>query len=247
MTRLNDYNGRPDGAAEELLAEVFAGRMADADPQIARLRLERKLKSASVAGYGAVGHHPRPTLRYGLLSMLAATALVVFGGWATNISVKPWDDAQQVTLPLAAGWTPSDYPRLVGELGHYSDALHDAGVTSLIVDYKRDADGYCLQLGLLGADYSTANEWVRTVLSEVPEVTGGGYSITQPMVPYAISVGDMLAFSLTGHSAAVQRNVVSAWQRRVTANGGGRTSNNAMVFLITRDKDYARRVGMVEY
>jgi hypothetical protein len=245
MTRMNDFNPRPDGPAEELIAEVFAARVADADPNMARLRLERKLRMSASAA--ASDRPTRPSLRYGLVSMLAVVALVVFGGWATNITVKPWDDAQQVTMPLAPDWTPSDYPRLVGRLGHYSDELYQAGATSLIVDYKREGEGYALQLGLLGVDYGTANDWTRHVLREVPELAGSGYSITQPIVPYAVTVGDMLAFSLTGHSAAVQRNVVSAWQRRVTANGGGRTSNNAMVFLITRDKDYARRVGMVEY
>jgi hypothetical protein len=242
MSPMPDFDARPQGPAEELIASVFHGRSADADPQIVRVRLERRLREAQP-------RKERPALRAGFAVALSVCALFIFGGWAANLTIRPWDDAQQVTIPLPAGWSPASYPRLVGVMSKESDKLYSSGGASLIVDYKRDrVGGYYAQLGLVGVDYQTANDWVRGVLKEVPELQGQGYSITQPLVPYSITVGDMLAFRLMGHSTAVERNVVSAWQRRVeTGAHGGRTSRNAVVYLITRDKDYAHRVSMLEY
>ena len=241
MTPMNDYDARPQGPAEELIASVFNGRVADADPTIARLRLERQLRTAPA--------RQKPVLRVTFAVALSVCALFIFGGWAADISLRPWDDAQQVTIALPASWTAASYPRLIGVMRKESDTLYAQGGNSLIVDYKKAHDGsYLLQLGILGVNYQTANDWTRSVLKDVPELHGQGYSITQPMVPYSISVGDMLAFRLAGHTTAVERNVVSAWQQRVEAGpDNGRASRNAVVYLITRDKDYARRVSMVDY
>jgi hypothetical protein len=241
MNPMPEYDARPQGPAEELIAGVFRGRVADADPQMARLRLERQLSRGAA-------RPARPALRATFAVAICVCALFVFGGWAADITLAPWDDAQQVTVALPADWTSASYPRLVGMMRKESDALYAAGGNSLIVDYRRgQAGGYFLQLGIMGVNYQAANDWVRTVLADVPELRGQSYSITQPIVPFRITVGDMLAFRLAGHTTAVERNVVSAWQRRVEAGpDNGRTSRNAVVYLIARDKDYARRVSMVE-
>jgi hypothetical protein len=254
MNQMPENLSAPCGPAEELIGEVFRGRVADADPQMARLRLERQL-ARTAAPRPAL----RPALRFALQLTLSLVALAVFGGWASNITIKPWDDAQQVTLALPADWTPSDYPRLVGVLCHHGAQLYSQGGHSMIVDYKLDEQGgYYLQLGLLGVDYQTANDWVRGLLRTDPELGEHGYSITQPLVPYAVSVGDMLAFRLAGHSTAVESNVVEAWQQRsdgeLTASAPRTSpantrlaSRNARIYMITRDKDYARRTSMVEF
>jgi hypothetical protein len=254
MSPIPDFNPRAAGPAEELIHEVFQGREADADPQVARLRLERRLRSAAAA---SPVPHLRPSLRFALQLAVGVFALLVFGGWASNLTIKPWDDAQQVTLALPGSWTPADYPRLVGVMCRHGDQLYAEGGHSLIVDYKTTpGGGYFLQLGLLGVDYQTANDWMRGVLRAEPELGRRGYSITQPLVPYAVSVGDMLAFRLAGHSTAVEGNVVEAWQQRsdgevaATPNPAGidrLASRNARIYMITRDADYARRASMVEF
>jgi hypothetical protein len=222
---------------------VFASRLADADPKVARLRLERQLRT------GQAPAAPRPALRAAFAIAISLVALFIFGGWASTITIKPWDDAQQVTIALPADWTAANYPRLVALLRKESEVLYASGGTSLIVDYKRGRQGgYFLQLGVMGVDYQETNDWIRTVLRDLPELQGQSYSITQPLVPYSVTVGDMLAFRLAGHNTAVERNIVSAWQRRVESGpDNGRTSRNAVVYLIARDQDYARRVSMVDY
>src|SRR5437762_2504680 len=109
MSPTPNYDGRPQGPAEELIASVFQGRMTDADPQVARLRLERQLRGVHTAGH-------RPALRTAYAIAISVCALFVLGGWATAITLKPWDDAQQVTIQLPAAWTATNYPRLVGML-----------------------------------------------------------------------------------------------------------------------------------
>ena len=241
MNPMHEYDARPQGAAEELIAQVFKGRAADADAPMARLRLERQLR-------GKTAHRERPVLRAAFAVALSVCALFIFGGWAATCTLKPWDDAQQVTIALPATWAVSSYPRLIGQLRKESDLLYASGAHSLIVDYKRGQHGgYYLQLGILGVNYQAANDWTRATLKDVPELRGQGYSITQPIVPYSVTVGDMLAFRLAGHSTAVERNVVSAWQRRVeTGSDGAGASRNAVVYLIARDQDYARRVSMLK-
>jgi hypothetical protein len=245
-----DFNPRPDGPAEELLQEVFQGRLADADSQMARLRLERRLAAADLPSQ----HQLRPSFRLVLRFMLSAMFIVVFGGWASSISLKPWDDAQQVTLALPEGWSPAEYPHLTGLMRKYSDQLYELGAHSLIVDYKQSHSGaYYLELGILGIDYSKASDWTRSLLRSEPQLSSHGYAITQPLVPYVVTVGDMLAFRLTGKNTAVEANVVSAWLAKqnaaeidgaVSQSGSG---HSARVYLITRDTDYARRISMVDF
>lgn len=252
MSPMPDFNPRPQGAAEELIHEVFKGRVAGADPQIARLRLARKLNESARSGAAL-----RPSLRFALHLMAGLFALLVFGGWASSLTLKPWDDAQQVTLALPEGWDPAEYPHVTGLMRKYSEPLYRMGAHSLIVDYKRGRDGaYYLQLGILGVNYQQANDWTRIVLGSEPELATHGYSITQPLVPYAVTVGDMLAFRLTGDNTAVEANVVAAWQSKVDSGvasqagsprSHGRTADTARVYLITRDTDYARRISMIDY
>lgn len=249
MSQKPEFDPHPNGTAEELIKEVFAGRVADADPQMARLRLERRLRDSASQKSPAL----RSGFRLALQFSLTILALLVFGGWASNLALKPWDDAQQITMELPSNWSPADYPRLVGVMCRHSDLLYERGGHSMVVDYRRDASGrYFLQLGLLGVDYQTANDWLRGVLRSQVELGDRGYAITQPLIPYAITVGDMLAFRLAGHTTALESNVVAAWQQRnggelATSSSGRLPSRNAYVYMITRDSDYARRTSMVEF
>jgi hypothetical protein len=90
---------------------------------------------------------------------------------------------------------------------------------------------------LLGVDYSQANDWLRGVINDIPELQDTPYAITQPQVPYRVSVRDMLGYRLFGNSEVMERNVVRAW-----LSIGDRPRH---VYLVTQSSDYARRVSML--
>jgi hypothetical protein len=79
-------------------------------------------------------------------------------------------------------------------------------------------------------------------MARVPDLRGTPYGITQPMLPYRITVGDMLAFRL-GSNEAVERNVLRAWK----AIGETPSDRRGFLYLIARPTDYAKRVSLVDY
>jgi hypothetical protein len=218
-------------SAEDLIFGVMGRLERESDPVIARLRLEHRLSQ----------QEPRPRVRLALKLVAGMAALSLMAGWAVNLPVAAWEDGQQISIQLPDGFSPTHYPHWVAMVSKHSQALADQGAHSLVVDYQRDGDGgFILQLGILGINYSQANEWTRDVIAQVPELQHKPYAITQPRVSYQTSVKEMLAFRL-GDSGTEQRNVVRAWQ---ATNGG--LSRNGMVYLIAQPQDYAQRVSMVE-
>lgn len=229
---MTEYSRNPQSPAEKLIAGVFHAREQAADATIARLRFERQL----------AGVKPRPRVR--LVFKLAAylTALVLLGGAATNLPVPAWNDAQQILLALPASFTPAAYPHWVALFSKHAGALGQTGGHSLVVDYKQGRDGrYYAVLSLTGVGYTAANDWIRGVMAHTPELQKTAYSITQPILPYSMTVGEMLAFKLGGKSV-VERNVLRAWRE-----AGERPTKNGYIYVIAQPSDYARRVSMVEY
>lgn len=236
MTDMQDTKHTAQSCAERLIGEVFAGREREADPQIARLHLEHRLNSARQRR-GAV--RQQRLVRTSLKVTAFLLGLLILGGWASNLELPAWDDGQRITLRLPADFVPAAYPHWVAIFANHATELAGSGGHSLVVDYKSNADGsYSLELGLLGVDYSHANEWLRGVMEEVAELEGTPYAITQPLVPYRVSVREMLAFRLLGHSEAVERNVVRAW----LATG----DKPRHIYLIAQPKDYAKRISMLD-
>lgn len=229
---MTEYNRNPQSPAEKLIAGVFAAREQAADPVIVRLRLERQL---------AAEPRPRPAMRVGLKLAAFLTALVLLGGWASNLPVPAWDNGQQIMLALPQTFTPANYPHWVALFGKQASALGRAGGHSLVIDYKRSADGrYYLVLSLLGVDYAQANEWIRSVMARTPELQTP-YSISQPILPYSMTVREMLSYKL-GSRSVVERNVLRAWHY-----AGERPTKNGFICIIAQPSDYARRVSMVDY
>ena len=148
-------------------------------------------------------------------------------------------DAQQITIAMPDSFSPGSYPHWVAVFANHSDSLQQAGGHSLVVDYVKDADGrYYLKLGIIGIGYTEANEWIRAVMAKVPEIDGTPYALTQPLVPYRVTVRDMIAYGL-GSTEAVERNVALAW-----LESGSRPKH---IYLISRPKEYAERVSNVLY
>jgi len=230
---MSEFQTKPDNAAEKLIQSVFAAREEESDPTIARLRFERRLST-----------NPRqPRVRTAIKVAAFFTALLVLGGWAASLPVHPLEDGQQIALKLPQDFCTAEYPYWVAVLAKHSNRLSEQGGHSLIVDYVEAGEGeYYLHLGILGVDYTQANEWVRSVLKEVPALADSSYSITQPLVPYRTSVRNMLAFKLLGNTEIVERDVVRAWN----AAGDG-LSSRSFIYLITRPADAARRVSMVGF
>lgn len=226
---MTEFDARPHNAAEKLISDVFASRAAEADSQIARLRLENRLRRREV----------RPRVRNWLKAAAVVTALVVLGGWASGLPLPSYGDAQQITIAMPDSFSPGSYPRWVAIFANQSASLQAAGGHSLVVDYVQDEDGqYYLKLGIIGIGYTEANEWIRDVMSKVPEIDGEPYALTQPLVPYTITVREMIAYSL-GSTEAVERNVARAWLES--------GSSPKHIYLITRPKEYAERVSNVLY
>jgi len=229
---MSEYNTNPQSDAERLICEMFAQREAAADPQIARLHFENRLGSLK-----------RTRVRAGLKIAAFFSALLLLGGWATNLQLPAWDDGQQITIKLPDSFSPSQYPHWVAVVVNHSGELGAYGGHSLVVDYREGKDGkFYLVLGLIGVDYARANEWIRGVMARVPDLRGTPYGITQPMLPYRITVGDMLAFRL-GSNEAVERNVLRAWK----AIGETPSDRRGFLYLIARPTDYAKRVSLVDY
>lgn len=224
-------NHNPESMAERLIQYVFTSRELEADPVVARLRFERLLAAK-----------PRqPRVRPLLKAAAFFTALIVLGGWATTLPVAGWDDGQQITIAMPDSFSPGSYPYWVAVFANRADKLGFGDAHSLVVDYKVGTEGeYYLQLGILGADYTKANEWMRAVMSDVPELSGLPYSITQPLVPYRCTVRDMLAYRVLGRSDELERDVVQAW----LASGEELPRH---VYLVSRSADYAKRVSKMDY
>jgi hypothetical protein len=229
---MTEPNFRPCNGAEALVRDVFEQLERDADPQIARLHLANRLRRGTEP---RPRHVVRPVLR--LTAFLAG--LMLLGSWAGNLEFSGLGDGQQVTLHAPRDFNPCNYPHWVAVFASHSDELAQQGGHSLIVDYSRAEDGsYMFQLSLLGVDYSVANEWIRDVIGDTPELTGATYAVTQPLVSYGVSVKEMLAYKL-GLGSAVERRVVEAWEV-----SGNAPSGNGMLYLIAQPKDYAQRVSM---
>ena len=203
---MSKLNMKPASGAERLLHQLFRDLEHEADAQIARQRYANLLRQSQRAP-----RHPLH-MRGGFKAALVTAALALMGSWAGNIPVAGWDDGQQITIELPARFEPSSYPRWVATFANHSDELGAVGGHSLVVDYYGDGDGkYYIRLNVLGITYSAANEWVRSVTGEVPELNGAPYAITQPLVPFRKSIAEMLAYRL-GPVDKVERSVVDAWR-----------------------------------
>jgi len=226
---MTEYNPKPDNQAEKLIGQLFGRLEAEADPTIARLRLERKLDA------------PRqPQVRTALKVLAFVTALLALGGWATTAPVAGWDDGQLITIEAPDSFVPAAYPYYAGLFANHAAELETVGAQSLIVDYKQGENGtYYFQLGIIGVNFSEANVWLREVMADTPELETRPYAITQPLLPYRVSVQEMVAFSLFGRTAAEERKVLAAW-RTV-----GEYPQH--IYLITETNDYAHRVSMLDY
>jgi len=226
---MTDFNAKPDTAAEALISGLFSRLEGECNPRAARLRLERRL-------------HKPPRRRIGTaVKILAfATGLLLLGGWASQAPVSGWDDGQLITIEAPDGFTPASYPYWAGLFANHAQALEQYGAQSLVLDYRRGHnDEYYLQLGIIGINYSQANSWLRNVMAARPVLSDRPYTITQPLVPYNVSVREMIAFALLGDSAAEERKVISAWRA-----AGERPQH---IYLIAKTSDYAKRVNLLEY
>jgi len=76
-------------------------------------------------------------------------------------------------------------------------------------------------------------------MAATPALSDRPYTITQPLLPYNVSVREMIAFTLFGDSSAEERKVVSAWRA-----AGERPQH---IILIAKTSDYAKRVSMLRY
>lgn len=227
---MNDFNTKPDSSAEKLIAGLFDRLERETDQPIVRARLERQLGIAP--GRSRVGTAVK------VLAFI--TGLLLLGSWASHAQVGGWDDGQMITVEAPDGFTPAAYPYWAGLFANHAKELQEHGAQSLVLDYKLGQDGtYFLQLGIIGVNYTEANSWLRDVMSATPELMDRQYSITQPLVPYNVSVREMIAFSFMGDTLAEERKVVAAWR----AVG----EQPQHIFLIAKTKDYARRVSMLNY
>jgi hypothetical protein len=226
---MTDFNAKPDGAAENLIGGLFSRLEGECNPRAARLRLERRLDKPRRRRIGTA------------VKILAfVTGLLLLGGWASQAPVAGWDDGQLITIEAPDGFTPASYPYWAALFANHAQALEEHGGQSLVLDYRLGRnDDYYLQLGIIGVNYSEANAWLRDVMAETPALSNRPYTITQPLVPYNVSVREMIAFALLGDSSAEERKVVSAWRA-----AGERPQH---IFLIAKTSDYARRVSMLEY
>jgi hypothetical protein len=221
---MNDYSRKPDSAAEQLIHDVFDTLASEADVQVARQRLSNRLRQPQAAP-----RRPRMSLGRGYQYALLLVLLGLLASWAGNIQIPGWDDGQEITILLPKDFAPDEYPHWVALFANSADDLAARGGHSLVVDYRAVEGGrYFLQLNLLGVDYSRANDWLRASLSKIPELAGTPYSIQQPLVPYTVSVKDMLAYQL-GDTDGVTQSVLRAW----TAEGK-RLSEHCYLFLVAR-------------
>lgn len=227
---MSDFDTKPDGTAEKLIAGLFERLERETDEPIVRARLERQITNTP--------HRSRVGTAVKVLAFI--TGLLLLGGWASQASVTGWDDGQMITIQAPDGFTPTSYPYWAGVFANHAKSLQEHGAQSLVLDYKLGQDGkYFLQVGIIGVNYSEANAWLREVMATTPELMDRQYSITQPLVPYNVSVREMIAFSFMGDTLAEERKVIAAWR----AVG----EQPQHIFLIAKTKDYARRVSMLNY
>ncbi|GEM_PF-2526550 len=234
---MSEFNTRPDNNAEQLIQSVFDRLTGQADPVIARLRLERSLE-----------RRPRRRRVSTAIKVLAfITGLLALGGWASGAPVIGWDDGQLITIQAPDSFVPAAYPHWVGVFANHAEALADHGGHSLIVDYRQGSDdSYFLQLGIIGVSYTEANDWLRDVMQRVPELNGTPYTITQPLLPFRVSVREMLAYSVLGRTEAEERKVVAAWRAAESQAQQVAMGRHAQIALIARSND-CRRVSMVGF
>jgi hypothetical protein len=230
---MDEYSRKPESPAEKIIGDVFNGlaQAHGADLPVARQRLSNRLREAT---------RPRrvsqTSLGRGYQYALIMVLLALLASWAGNIQIPGWDDGQQITILLPRDFQPDAYPHWVALFANSADDLADRGGHSLVVDYRPvDGGRYFLQLNLLGVDYSQANDWLRSSLSRIPELSGTPYSIQQPLVPFSVSVKDMLAYQL-GDTDGVERSVLRAW----TAEGQ-RLSEHCYLFLVARPHEDPRQ------
>ncbi len=230
-----NFNPRPDSPAEKLIHEVFGTLQQEADSTVARQRLANQLRR------GRDEHSPaaataRPMLRPVFKVAAFLCGLILMASFAGNIQIPGWDDGQQVTILLPETFVPDNYNHWVALFANRADNLAAGGGHSLVVDYYQDSGRYYLKINILGVSYSEANEWTREVMAGIPDLDHTPYSIQQPLVPYSVTVRDMLAFQL-GDTDGVERSVMRAWYAE-----GQRPSRNCYMFLVARPKDAPRPV-----
>lgn len=234
---MSDFNTKPENNAERLIRGVFDRLAGEADPVIARLQLENTLSRRP----------RRRRVRTAIKVLAFITGLLVLGGWASGAPVIGWDDGQLITIEAPDSFIPASYPHWVGVFANHAEALEEHGGQSLIVDYRQGTDEtYFLQLGIIGVSYSEANDWLRDVMRAVPELKGTPYTITQPLLPFRVSVREMVAFSLLGQTEAEERKVVEAWRAAEAQRQRVRMGRHAQIALIARTND-CRRVSMVGF
>jgi len=227
---MTEFNSKPDSTAERLIGGLFGRLEGECNLPVVRLRLERQLD----------GGRRRGGFSLAVKLLAFTTGLLLLSGWASQAQVAGWDDGQLITIQAPDGFTPASYPYWAGLFANHAQALEQHGGQSLVVDYRLGHDDlYYLQLGIIGVNYSEANSWLRDLMAETPALSDRPYTITQPLVPYNVSVQEMIAFALFGDSSAEERKVVSAWRA-----AGERPQH---IFLIAKTSDYAKRVSMLEY
>ncbi|MCC7478774.1 hypothetical protein IT575_09995 [bacterium] len=230
-----NFNPRPDSSAEKLIHEVFGTLEREADPTIARQRLANQLRRGREDN-SAAAVAARPLMRPVFKVAAFLCGLILMASFAGNIQIPGWDDGQQVTLLLPQSFEADDYNHWVALFANRADNLAADGGHSLVVDYYEDEGRCYLKLNILGVSYSEANEWVRGVMATIPDLDHTPYSIQQPLVPYSVTVRDMLAFQL-GNTDGVERSVMRAWYAE-----GQRPSRNCYMFLVARPKDAPRPI-----
>ncbi len=224
---MTEYNGRPDNPAEKLISDVFGSLEREADPVIARLHLENRLR------HGAQPRHRGISTTIKVLAFL--TALLVLVSWAGTRDFSPWDDGQLITFRAPADFQPSDYPHWMAIFANHSAELSEVGGHSLVVDYSQGDNGrYYFQLGVIGINYTEATSWVRDLLTDIPEIQDETFTVTQPLLPYRVSVNEMIAFNLFGDTYSEEQKVMDAWR----AAG----EQPRVIFLVAKTKDYQGKV-----
>lgn len=229
-----EFKRQPQSPAEELIHDVFGTLSREADSTVARQRLANQLRRGSEDPAPVTA---RPAMRPIFKVAAFLCGLLLLASWAGNIQIPGWNDGQQVVIQLPQNFRPDDYSRWVATFANRTDELSARGGHSLVVDYTLGSDSrFYLKLSILGVNYSQANEWVRDVMSSIPELDHTPYSVQQPMVPYTVSVKDMLAFQL-GNTDGVERSVMRAWYAE-----GQRPSRNCYMLLVARPNDAPRPV-----
>jgi len=228
---MTEFNTNPANQAEKLISDVFGALEHEADPTIARLRFENKL---------ALRPKPRRRMNTTIKVLAFLTGLLLLASWAGSRNFSPWDDGQLITFRAPVDFVPSEYPHWMAIFANHSAELSDVGGHSLVVDYSQGRDGrYYFQLGIIGINYTEASSWVRKMLNDVPELNDESFTVTQPLLPYRVSVNEMIAFNLFGDTYSEEQKVMQAWR----AAG----EQPRVIFLVAKTKDYQGKVSELIY